>query len=750
LQVLAFLLIAFWTAFGIDRIPALFGGREMPWTARSVWLILVIAGSLFWIVKALREGTLRRFPDEDLALLLERRFKELDGKLLTTVQLHQRSVVENDFAPELLARVHEQAASTVAKLDPAGALRWRPIMKMVGIAVPLLLVTIGAFGLAPTSLQHALQRLLLLSNDPWPRRAQLEMIGVEIPLTTVDDGGGPRETKLVEFVDRRLVVGRGEPAVIRIRAHAVGHRVPEVCTLHYRTASGLRGQANLRRAGRRTEGWQAFMIDGPPLDSINERISFEIRGLDSRLEDYSIDVVDPPPLQTLELAIDPPPYLTDSGAIATIRPFQPGIRVAEGARVRLQGKCSGKGLKEVLASRVTAGEEPHHLRTIVADKGEFTADLGPVYKPVTCILVTVGDDGVRSLAPYRYLINILPDVPPDVKLRLKGLREAVTPNALLPTRGHARDDYQIVAPKLMLHASSKESDTGQTVERGLQLGRDGEFSDQFDLEQLTRDKVLGPLTPGSTLAISAEAKDAYDLGPAHVSSSDRIPLEIVTPEDLLSRIERAELGLRSRLQEVIRESQQLRELLDQVRREGWTARDSSAVSGRQANPSSALGSGSPDDDQQRGRQLILLRIKQAALQCSKSRDELTGIAGGIDDILEELRNNRLDTPDRSERLVGRVRMPLASVLTTEMADLEQLIQRLPETLSQANGQGTAVASVKASEQLLVRLEEVLKGMLELEGYNELLEIVRGLIEDQTKVREATEKEQKSRVLDLFD
>ena len=40
-------------------------------------------------------------------------------------------------------------------------------------------------------------------------------------------------------------------------------------------------------------------------------------------------------------------------------------------------------------------------------------------------------------------------------------------------------------------------------------------------------------------------------------------------------------------------------------------------------------------------------------------------------------------------------------------------------------------------------------MLDLESYNEILDIVRELIEDQEKLLDETKEERKKRVLDLF-
>ncbi len=54
-----------------------------------------------------------------------------------------------------------------------------------------------------------------------------------------------------------------------------------------------------------------------------------------------------------------------------------------------------------------------------------------------------------------------------------------------------------------------------------------------------------------------------------------------------------------------------------------------------------------------------------------------------------------------------------------------------------------------SNSILAQLDEVLKNMIDMQDFNELIDMVRGLSEDQTKLLEETKSEQKKQVLDLF-
>jgi hypothetical protein len=54
------------------------------------------------------------------------------------------------------------------------------------------------------------------------------------------------------------------------------------------------------------------------------------------------------------------------------------------------------------------------------------------------------------------------------------------------------------------------------------------------------------------------------------------------------------------------------------------------------------------------------------------------------------------------------------------------------------------------ESALIQLEAVLANMLDMEDYNEVLELVRSLIEDQQRLIESTKEKQKQGVLELFE
>ena len=129
---------------------------------------------------------------------------------------------------------------------------------------------------------------------------------------------------------------------------------------------------------------------------------------------------------------------------------------------------------------------------------------------------------------------------------------------------------------------------------------------------------------------------------------------------------------------------------------------------------------------------------------------MLGVAGSFDDIREELINNRVDSEDRKTRLQEQIAAPLKEIGGVMFPDLDQLLEDLETSLDDAaKGPPAAKRALEQADDILVEMDSVLQKMLELETFNELVDIVRGLIKDQGDLIETTEKERKRQALELL-
>ena len=171
------------------------------------------------------------------------------------------------------------------------------------------------------------------------------MVGIELPVISPDEDVID-VPDLVVFDNKTIRIPQGSDGTLRIRAAAVDAEVPVVCTVHYRTDDGTRGQSNMRRVGRVIDGYQSFILDGPPLAGISESFSMSVRGLDDRLDDYRVEAVPPPALTELSVGVRYPDYLReDDGESFDLQTeYKAGLRISEGSDVTLRATSSGTPL----------------------------------------------------------------------------------------------------------------------------------------------------------------------------------------------------------------------------------------------------------------------------------------------------------------------------------------------------------------------------------------------------------------------
>ena len=340
------------------------------------------------------------------------------------------------------------------------------------------------------------------------------------------------------------------------------------------------------------------------------------------------------------------------------------------------------------------------------------------------------------------------DRPPQVDVKLKGVGTAVTPDAMVTIQGKIGDDYAV--DNAWFDVGLNEGSDGRKLD--IALGKGGAMDQSIDFRKLRSEQGGLELKPKDMLFLMVQAADRFNLeGGPHLGASDRYQLDVVTPEDLLAMLEIRELGLRARFELTLGELGQLRDSLIRVK-------SSLGPVSAGADPEDLKAeddSGQPlskEDIARRAAELRLLRVQRGMQQSQKSAQEVLGISGGFNDIREELVNNRVDTPERKQRLKELIADPLAKIGTEEFGKLDQKLAALEKSLG-GNVPVTPETATVADETLeqtnvtIAKLEAVLQQMLDLETYNELLDIVRDLIKDQEAVTDKTRQERKRQAIE---
>jgi hypothetical protein len=585
---------------------------------------------------------------------------------------------------------------------------------------------------------------------------------------------------MIPFTDGIVHVPNGAAVMFQIAANAQARRVPEVCTLYYRSGDGTRGRANLRRVGSPRDGWQQFTLDGSPFDGINNDLELSVVGLDARLRDLRVAVVESAVIADMQLQCTYPPYLLDDLSSRPPREnmaYRAGLRIPEGTHVVLAG-TSNSELNQVQylllqgeARSADAGSSAleNKPQTIQPQGKQFAIDLGVLRRNQVVEIRLLDQYGLPSDQIMRYVITIVEDTPPEVQSTLAGIGSAVTPIAQLPIRGKVSDDNQV--GEVFLELSLNEFEARRIP---LEVDRDGQLQSTIDLQKLI--EVGWPIAPEVSLGLVVAASDHFDLdGEPHIGRGQPQQLAVVTADRLLVLLDRQELELRQRLEIIIEELRRVDEALKSLDGILAPALNATANALREVGDrgrlvafsngtnvplvSTATGSLnavddeedslSQDEDAARARRMAVLRAQQSMLQCDKSEQELLGVASRIENVRLQLLNNRIDSYDRQERLQSKVYEPLMTLMKTEYRDFSGRLAELQTATMSGGGREQAQGALSALSRVLDGLEQIKSNMLDIESFNEIVDLVRAMLEDQERLLDETENKRKRGILDLL-
>ncbi len=764
--------VIFWLGGLLDYLPVTVGANETPRAVRIGILAIMGLGTAWILISFLARRLLVRLPPRSLALLIERKYPELNNELVTTVELSNQPAtdVSNPAAHRaMLDRVHQSITQRIERVDPSSLLNWQPIWGTGVAAVFGVVITILAIVGMPDWISLWSSRLFTLSDTPWPRRAILQADGIQLQLPAFT-GQLSAERVMVPFQDGLARMPSGATVQLQVSADTSAVQVPEVCTLFYSAEDGSRGRANLRRVGAPVRGWQQFTLDGPPLDGLTTNMELDIVGLDARLRDLKLEVIEPAVISDMQLKCRYPAYLLDSlssRAVEERLPYRAGQRIPQGTELTLVGTASSplKSAEYVVrSSGSSAGETPLEILSVATAGKDFEIPLGVLDASLVVEVRLIDEYGLSADQIPRYLITLQEDSIPEVESRLDGIGIAVTPNAALPIIGNVKDDHGV--QEVAIELARNEDDP---VRIPVSLINGEEVKATVDLAQLAEQRGF-QVAPGMTLGIVVSARDYYDLGgQQHIGLGQPQQLAVVTPDKLLVILDRQELELRQRLELIINEVQQLRDALQET---ATSLNQMEAASTQEGSSSTRLvsfqvetgtrslvhyetqeeGEAQPNkaDAAAQLRRIASLRAQQAVLQGDKSFQELSSIALRVDSIRKQLINNRIESTDRQARLQEKVHAPLTTLLAGDFEKLRtELLNFQTASLSDAGGGTQARTAVSATDQVLIALEAIKANMLDIESFSEIVDLVRSLLEDQDQILTETEKQQKQRILDLL-
>jgi hypothetical protein len=217
----------------------------------------------------------------------------------------------------------------------------------------------------------------------------------------------------------------------------------------------------------------------------------------------------------------------------------------------------------------------------------------------------------------------------------------------------------------------------------------------------------------------------------------------VTPDELLLLLDRREAAMRKRLEQIIGEMTQLRDLLLILERKP-TSQPST-----ESNPTDPPAIVNQEEEATKFNRLRLLRSQQALSQVAKSEGELNGVEKEIQQIAKELINNRVESVDRRTRWQDKIQQPLRSLLDTKWAEFAKQVSELEKLFAKSPDEQTRIdglnrSSVEKNNEIIVDLNAILSDMLEIQDQTAIIDMLRDIIDDNGSLIEETKGLKKER------
>ncbi len=474
--VLAWLGLAFWISLAIDWLPVPFGNDEPGVVVRFVILLGVAAVGVFLFARYVLRRSVVPLRDRSMAVLLERRFREFDDSLLTAVELTSEPTHASNFNREMLEQTCAQAVDKTGRVQVSEVLNPGPRTLAIVLAIVFLGSVAGFAAAASESFGIWFNRAVLLRDDLWPRTNHISIESPQI-----------------------IKVARGEDVTIRVIATSEGEKeLPSNVRMEFVNEDGVEGSTNLDKHAPRGDTQEFSHTIYGMLSSIK----FDVIGGDHRLRDYEIQVVDRPTVQ-LTLDCEYPEYMRNPDTGEFPFPLQmPASRTVEiprGTKVTVRAEAN----KDLQSVTLLADEEsPGSQQNIpLNDPGHFSLEISDLNVDQLLRFDLLDTDEITSKEPVRLMIVAMPDEPPTVDARLRGIGTAVTPDVIIPLVGELRDKYglklaywDLVVLKGEEQRAATQVDfgsfrSGRTIQVYDLIAEGVQQREALDIRQLRRDEI---------------------------------------------------------------------------------------------------------------------------------------------------------------------------------------------------------------------------------------------------------------------
>ncbi|MCZ6787567.1 MAG: hypothetical protein O7E54_10450 [Planctomycetota bacterium] len=645
-------------SFLLDRV------FKLEVVARVV-ILLAAVGAVGYVVWRYLTSRLKNVPGEDpLAIAVEARFPELKDRLISAIQLSRETDPERyGMSPQLIGEVVTDA------IEPVSKVRFRDVLAKRRLAKVVLLGVLGVFALVawgatdPESSSIWFRRNVLLQNVRWPQRTYLRIDPERFP------GGVARIVRGADIV---------------VTALSIGEVHPERVTIFFLDTEGARGKATMKADLEQHTYRHEFQEVAFP-------ITFHLEGGDEVTDEFRVDLMEAPEAEDVEVEVSFPDYADRAPVLVDLSLGDPEMLREGSVTIR------GRSTKPLERAEIVLGDAED--KTVVAEKigdDRFEVTLRPEKTTMAGVRLHDTDGLVNPTLAPRFLIRVVPDRAPKVRLRLRGIGTMVVPVASIPYEVRMRDDVKIVAGRL----ETKKAAGGEEATEPFVLPFDPESLGSDLLErrgvfELAQMEVY----PGAFLTLTVYARD--NAPEPHEAKSDPVSLKVVSMEELLQDLLRRQQEQRHEFEALIKREKRLRDRFNDL---------------RDTPPSAPAEVTSHLESQGREQRQIGRRVRS--------------IGRAMNQILDEMVNNHVAEPSRINELRIKVVQGLSNlrkgVMNSQADALDDAARHATEApLTGTRGEGLD----RGYDRVLRAMAKILANMERVELFTEIVESIRILLEE---------------------
>ena len=681
----------------IDGVIDLLFHMDKP--QRAVMLVL-IASAVAWLAyRRLLKPLTATISDDALALEVERRNPTLSQSMISALQFARMDDIERrGYSPAMVRQTVQRGATASADLNFGAVLDDREF-RLNGV---LVVAAVALFvALAVGSLMHPLlhiwaNRNLFLGDLVWPQKTYLK-------IERADNG--------------KVVFPRGEDWTQVVSVTKDSEVVPDNVYIDFRRARGRATQTMKRKDNVSPEEAKAQFE--AVFASVIESFEFRARGGDAYTPWVTVELVEQPAINELNLEVDPPKYtkLPRQTLPAGRGPYF----LLKGSTLHLKGTAN----KELIRAEIRHDGKSQKLS--LQEGKKVSGELAPAELAATQYVLDLEDTlHLTSKRPTTFGLRIRADREPRVRVRLIGVSGMVVPKARIPFRCSVTDDFGVT--DLNVQFQWRGDDPARPDGKG-------EFKfeavkDQLGKPELNLDDVLEleshNIPTGSGLTFHFASLDNDDVSGPNLGRSSDFLLRVVTEEELRTDLLRREKEQRQEFERLVKGEEDLQ--TDAKALEAAT-RDAAELTTEQKD------------------QIMQMQKKQKVYATNTA-----AIAERMANILIEVENNRLE--EANGKLQGRLNeiiKPLRELADKDMPSVVQSLDGVRRHGSMAKERSEAIAITLAQEEKTIeKMKKILSLMVKSEGYQEAVNLLYEIQKSQQDVLDRTKKEQEERIKRILE